>query len=32
MRLYERCVYKTEIADIKDLIDCYRYAYKEGAL
>ena len=31
MRLFERCVYKTEIADIiKDSIDSDQYAYKQG--
>ena len=31
MRLFERCVYKTEIADIiKDSIDPNQYAYKQG--
>ena len=31
MRLFERCVYKTEVADIiKDSIDSDQYAYKKG--
>ena len=31
MTIFERCVYKTEIADvIKDSIDSNQYAYKQG--